>query len=140
MIRTNYNYNFYIRTNENMFNIRTNNIYYNINAINIINQQNDTTDLINRLNNDTIRLIDDALSQIRIGANLELKLERRECDEKEKKEDCCICLASLEEKKYVSTLKCNHTFHHECITEWTKTSYTCPLCRISLVEREENNH
>lgn len=29
-------------------------------------------------------------------------------------------------------LKCGHDFHIECVDEWFKDNYTCPLCKISL--------
>ena len=48
---------------------------------------------------------------------------------------CSICLnafpdePSAEQKKKNRNLKCNHSFHTECISEWFKTSNVCPMCR-----------
>lgn len=44
--------------------------------------------------------------------------------------DCCICLEKL--PKRVKVTKCNHKYCRECIDEWTKKNYTCPLCRTKL--------
>ena len=43
---------------------------------------------------------------------------------------CSICLEST--KKEIITLKCNHSFHKNCIQKWFKTdsvNLSCPLCR-----------
>jgi hypothetical protein len=29
-------------------------------------------------------------------------------------------------------LRCTHMFHKSCITEWIKTSATCPICRSNI--------
>jgi ATP-dependent exoDNAse (exonuclease V) alpha subunit len=42
-------------------------------------------------------------------------------------ESCCICLETL--SGMVTELVCKHVYHTTCITEWIKTSKTCPLCR-----------
>ena len=45
--------------------------------------------------------------------------------------ECSICLTAVvqEEKK---TTACKHTFHKDCLDEWTKAHNTCPLCRQSI--------
>ena len=45
-------------------------------------------------------------------------------------DDCSICYSSLEEESV--KLRCTHMFHKTCITEWIKTSATCPICRSSV--------
>ena len=46
---------------------------------------------------------------------------------------CNICLDMLNNKEdngIPVSLKCNHTFHNNCIKEWlTKKSIKCPMCR-----------
>lgn len=45
--------------------------------------------------------------------------------------ECSICLtAVLQEQK--KTTACKHTFHKDCLDEWTKDHATCPLCRQSI--------
>ena len=47
--------------------------------------------------------------------------------------DCTICLESLDKKKTVCKLDCNHKFHLECISKWNKLNLTCPICRDNIV-------
>jgi len=44
---------------------------------------------------------------------------------------CSICLTDLE--KNIKKLKCDHSFHQNCINEWINTNInTCPLCRDTI--------
>ena len=43
-------------------------------------------------------------------------------------DDCAICLDSIKNSKLVSTLRCGHVFHHNCIK---KVDSHCPMCRKS---------
>jgi hypothetical protein len=44
--------------------------------------------------------------------------------------DCCICLGALDKDEEVSTLKCSHHFHKDCIATYFKEyNYLCPLCK-----------
>lgn len=45
-------------------------------------------------------------------------------------DDCSICYSPLEEDAV--KLRCTHMFHKSCITEWIKTSATCPICRSNI--------
>ncbi|KAF4372935.1 hypothetical protein G4B88_018100 [Cannabis sativa] len=53
-------------------------------------------------------------------------------------EDCAICLEKLFDdepttiKEVVESKSCMHVFHLQCITKWTQTDKTCPLCRLRL--------
>ena len=54
---------------------------------------------------------------------------------------CNICLDEM--KEYV-VVKCGHSFHKECISEWLIKKTTCPCCRHSLkpeinIQEELNN-
>ena len=41
---------------------------------------------------------------------------------------CPICLETDTEQK----LKCNHSFHDECIRKWLKNNSSCPCCRTNV--------
>lgn len=49
-------------------------------------------------------------------------------------EECIICTEQFKEDSEVCELGCNerHIFHANCITEWMKTSTTCPVCRMPV--------
>lgn len=56
------------------------------------------------------------------------------------KEECSICLESLETSDFVLT-SCKHFFHKSCLESWCKKSTTCPLCRkinYKIVSRYDN--
>ncbi|CAA0806400.1 RING-H2 finger protein ATL5 [Striga hermonthica] len=49
---------------------------------------------------------------------------------RDRHEECSVCLSLFEEGDEVRNLKCNHTFHKDCIDTWLqRESATCPLCR-----------
>lgn len=44
--------------------------------------------------------------------------------------ECRVCLSEFEEGEKVRSLKCNHTFHRDCLDKWLQQNWaTCPLCR-----------
>merc|ERR1711916_41091 len=47
-------------------------------------------------------------------------------DEEDRK--CVICLGEYEEGDDLRRLGCGHNFHIECVDEWLKRNFTCPLC------------
>lgn len=48
---------------------------------------------------------------------------------------CSICLSELSSQDGRYTLKCQHTFHPRCVTEWlVKGNTNCPMCRVSIGE------
>ncbi|KAK7352240.1 hypothetical protein VNO80_17659 [Phaseolus coccineus] len=57
---------------------------------------------------------------------------------KNKTENCNICLENVrfkendQENVKLSSLPCEHVFHHLCIVKWLQTSHTCPLCRYPM--------
>jgi hypothetical protein len=51
--------------------------------------------------------------------------------------ECVIC---EDECKSCVKLVCGHTYHKECIKEWTKRSKYCPLCRKNYILCEECNN
>jgi hypothetical protein len=42
--------------------------------------------------------------------------------------ECSICYDPIIAKEGVS-LNCNHAFHKECMSEWSKINKNCPYCR-----------
>ena len=71
-------------------------------------------------------------------------------------EECAICLCDIEvaprkrkwlallrrrlKKKQPVTTSCNHTFHKQCLENWSKNEYNssnnlCPICRSELFEK-----
>lgn len=56
-------------------------------------------------------------------------------DEKEK---CVICLGEFENDDDVTVLPCEHVFCASCINQWLKVNRTCPSCKRSIREGEED--
>lgn len=46
-------------------------------------------------------------------------------------DECTICLSSS--LILNRTLDCGHSFHNDCINQWLKNDYTCPICRSVAV-------
>mmetsp|Transcript_6467 Transcript_6467/g.10805 ORF Transcript_6467/g.10805 Transcript_6467/m.10805 type:complete len:202 (+) Transcript_6467:114-719(+) len=55
--------------------------------------------------------------------------------ESDRKDDCTICLGTLE--GVLGILKCKHTYCFECIENWSKQENSCPLCkkRFSFIDK-----
>jgi hypothetical protein len=49
---------------------------------------------------------------------------------------CSICMEKKE--KDIKILKCNHSFHDKCVSEWLLANITCPLCRNVEITRPNN--
>ena len=48
----------------------------------------------------------------------------------EKHKTCPICLEDYNKESQLRILKCEHSFHPDCIDEWlTNCDYKCPVCR-----------
>lgn len=51
--------------------------------------------------------------------------------------ECCICL-DKNTNPWVTT-RCSHSFHQECIVNWTRNNRaTCPICRSNLFQNIQN--
>jgi len=48
-----------------------------------------------------------------------------------KEEECIICLE--EQDNDTVMIRCTHTFHKKCITEWFNEKPICPSCRTSVI-------
>ncbi len=47
--------------------------------------------------------------------------------------DCSVCMGHMEKDEMVTKLKCEHTFHTECIEPYLKKyNYKCPVCRAEV--------
>ncbi|KAH9096778.1 hypothetical protein LEN26_017332 [Aphanomyces euteiches] len=42
---------------------------------------------------------------------------------------CSICLEDMEADDSCVRLRCHHIFHTNCVSEWLRGHFTCPLCR-----------
>ncbi|KAJ6366107.1 hypothetical protein OIU77_002644 [Salix suchowensis] len=51
--------------------------------------------------------------------------------------ECAVCLSEFTGGERVRKLKCNHTFHKECLDKWLlQFPATCPLCRAAVLPDE----
>jgi len=47
--------------------------------------------------------------------------------------ECSVCLENFNEEHKIIKIKCNHTFHDQCIKQWLcNESNKCPICRIEI--------
>jgi len=48
--------------------------------------------------------------------------------------ECVICLEEFKENDIIRVGKCHgtHIFHERCITEWLKSKFICPLCKVPI--------
>jgi hypothetical protein len=80
------------------------------------------------------------------NADMELQRDSSKCidvkfhayEEMESKDSCTICSDKFQSGDSVTTLLCNHTFHHKCIKEWGHYKPVCPLCKESIALVKEN--
>ena len=61
-----------------------------------------------------------------------IKLNGRPIDE-----ECPICCEEFVEHQRLRRLNCEHWFHRDCLSNWIKTSQTCPMCRAILEIKEK---
>jgi hypothetical protein len=48
-----------------------------------------------------------------------------------KSEICSICCEGFENSEF-TVLGCEHAFHIECLTEWSRVRANCPMCRKKI--------
>lgn len=95
----------------------------NIMDILIININSIQTDVINSNQSDVITSLDN---------NEITKLNTYDLEE-DLTHNCVICMDNMKKTEKVIKLKCNHTFHCNCITPYLQDyNYKCPICRIEL--------
>lgn len=47
---------------------------------------------------------------------------------------CSVCRDRLVMFDEVTTLRCNHQFHHSCISPWAQQHNECPMCRQGMFD------
>ena len=47
--------------------------------------------------------------------------------------ECSICLEPFSDGEDVTVLRCDHSFHAQCLKTWARKSGACPCCRDSIV-------
>ncbi|XP_010421936.1 PREDICTED: RING-H2 finger protein ATL7-like [Camelina sativa] len=53
-----------------------------------------------------------------------------------KDSQCSVCLGDYQANEKLQQMpSCGHTFHMECIDIWLTSHTTCPLCRLSLIQK-----
>ena len=58
-----------------------------------------------------------------------------------KNDTCCISLLDWEiGVKVVQCSGCRNVFHHQCIMAWVEQKPACPLCRVELTPRLEDQY
>ncbi|KAK5947214.1 hypothetical protein PMZ80_001362 [Knufia obscura] len=72
------------------------------------------------------------------GACMSISAETtHKCIEKSTKCDCPICGEYMfTSNQPVAFMKCGHSIHEACFTEWCNTSYKCPICSKSIANME----
>jgi hypothetical protein len=51
--------------------------------------------------------------------------------------ECCICLDT--NANLWTITRCAHSFHRGCLSIWTQTNATCPVCRTHLTQNQTQN-
>lgn len=54
---------------------------------------------------------------------------------------CAICILNLDHNyNNIPELKCGHSFHEKCITQWSEVNDTCPICRQQMLVKVTKNN
>lgn len=94
----------------------------------IMNNLSDSVDIISDMSYETLV----ELPNIAIGLNLEELINNSKVKISNKKEFCVICQEYIQKNNIIRVLKCTHNYHINCIENWLKDHYTCPLCKKNL--------
>lgn len=46
-------------------------------------------------------------------------------------EECIICMEDIKNEFFIT--HCGHTFHNDCMKEWTIVKKNCPMCRTIVM-------
>jgi RING finger and CHY zinc finger domain-containing protein 1 len=64
-------------------------------------------------------------------------LSDHKCISNKSDNDCPICMEYLfDSVKEINILKCGHVIHKDCLLEYSKYNYKCPLCNKSMFNME----
>ena len=110
-----------INSNCNIINI-LNSLIVNLNSIDIsINQLPNLQDVIITVDDEDVNNLNTIILNHDIETN------------------CSICMGSMIKDETVTTLKCNHLFHNDCIIPYLKEyNYKCPVCRTEVGKPKYN--
>lgn len=53
-------------------------------------------------------------------------------------QNCAICLEAYQRGEFLTSLRCQHFFHVECLGRWFRRSTQCPLCRQQILPGNED--
>lgn len=109
-------------------NRNTNYLEYSRYHEHIINNLSQNIDMISNMSYETLV----ELPHIAIGLNVEELINNSKVKICNKKEFCVICQEYMEKNNIIRVLKCKHNYHINCIENWLKDHYTCPLCKKNL--------
>jgi hypothetical protein len=74
--------------------------------------------------------MDDVKNVINSEELSQLPIKTYEEVDNEKHKTCAICLEDYDKESQLRILKCDHSFHKDCIDKWlTDCDYKCPVCR-----------
>ncbi|XP_052280490.1 uncharacterized protein LOC127878111 isoform X2 [Dreissena polymorpha] len=62
----------------------------------------------------------------------QLPTERYKQNNKEKSEECPVCMEKYVEGVHLTTLPCFHSYHSKCIDKWFTDHDICPVCRLEI--------
>jgi len=124
-------------------NIPPNNIGSHINIINVLNS------LIINLNNNNIINDDIVITinhQLPTFENVVVTVDDTDFENlntcvltSDHELDCSICMSKMCKDEKITTLKCSHVYHTECITPYLKEyNYKCPICRSEVGKAKYN--
>jgi len=92
-------------------------------AINIIDDED-------VLNETLVQSLEECES-LRKNENVNIEFNDYKC-ESETMDCCCICMNKIYKNDIITTINCNHTFHLNCIKEWSQYKADCPVCREKI--------
>tara|TARA_B110000114_G_C14976886_1_gene350866 strand:- start:81 stop:920 length:840 start_codon:yes stop_codon:yes gene_type:complete len=65
-------------------------------------------------------------------------VNNHKCINKSVESNCPICMESIfYSVKQITSMKCGHYIHLECLQDYSKSNYKCPLCLVSLCDMTE---
>lgn len=60
------------------------------------------------------------------------RIQTKSVDRRMVGEVCAVCQDKFETGQQVSCLRCEHTFHKNCLGPWLRSNNTCPVCRQTV--------
>lgn len=65
--------------------------------------------------------------------------EEHKCIERSLESDCPICNEFMfTSRKPVTFLPCGHAMHQKCHSKYIRTNFTCPICKVSILDMKEH--